>query len=95
MADSGKNNSKSNQANQYDKIFKENMEAALPGLIKKVLNINVVQTEELPDDLQYTKERRPDVLKKITDDRGKIFVLHLEFQTANEAKMEYRRKSCW
>jgi predicted transposase/invertase (TIGR01784 family) len=78
------------QASRYDKILQENMEAALPGLIKNVLKINAVHEEELPDNLQFTKERKPDVLKKITDDKGNTFVLHLEFQTGNESKMAYR-----
>lgn len=81
------------QINQFDKILQENMEAALPGLIKNVLKINAVDTEELPDNLQFTKERKPDVLKKITDDNGNVFVLHLEFQTANEPKMPWRMAS--
>ena len=78
------------QASQYDKILQENMEAALPGLIKNVLKINVVYAEELPDNLQYTKERKPDTLKKVTDDKGNIFVLHVEFQSANDPNMAYR-----
>jgi hypothetical protein len=52
------------QVNQYDKIFRENLEAALPGLIRNLLGIHAVQTEELPDDIQHTKERKPDVLKR-------------------------------
>ena len=46
--------------------------------------------EELPDDIQYTKERKPDVLKKITDNAGDTFVLQIEFQLRNEPKMVYR-----
>ena len=61
---------KNTQVNQYDKILRENMEAALPGLIKNLLNIHVANTEELPDDIQHTKERKPDVLKKVTDKKG-------------------------
>lgn len=79
-----------NQANKFDKILHENMEAALPGLIKKLLKINVVNAEELPDNVQFTKERKPDVLKKITDDKGETFVLHLEFQTDNKSNMAWR-----
>jgi hypothetical protein len=56
-----------NQANQYDKIFKENIEAVIPSLMQNILGINAVLSEELPDDIQHTKERKPDVLKKITD----------------------------
>lgn len=84
----GKNSSR--QVNQYDKILQENIEAALPGLIKNVLNINAVKSEELPDSLQHTKERKPDLLKKITDDKGETFVLHIEFQTHDDPDMAYR-----
>lgn len=55
------------QTNQYDKIFKENIEAVIPSLMLNVLEINAIAIEELPDDIQHTKERKPDVLKKITD----------------------------
>lgn len=78
------------QSSQYDKIFKENIEAVIPGLMRKVLGITAVSSEELPDDLQHTKERKPDVLKKITDSEGNIFVLQIEFQLADEAEMVYR-----
>ena len=36
---------KNRQVNQYDKILKENIEAALPGLIRNLLNIHAVNTE--------------------------------------------------
>lgn len=78
------------QVNQYDKILRENIEAALPGLIRNLLNIHAVNSEELPDDIQHTKERKPDVLKKVTDKKGETFVLHIEFQVRNESKMVYR-----
>jgi hypothetical protein len=78
------------QINQYDKILRENIEAALPGLIKNLLNIHAVNTEELPDDIQHTKERKPDVLKKVTDKNGETFVLHVEFQVKDEPKMVFR-----
>jgi predicted transposase/invertase (TIGR01784 family) len=78
------------QINQYDKILHENIESALPGLIKNVLHIQAIHSEELPDSIQHTKERKPDLLKKITDDKGNTFVLHIEFQTNNDAEMVYR-----
>jgi predicted transposase YdaD len=40
--------------------------------------------------VQHTKERKPDVLKKITDSQGSTYVLHLEFQVADEPEMVYR-----
>ncbi len=78
------------QVNQYDKILRENIEAALPGLIKNLLGIDAVYTEELPDDIQHTKERKPDVLKKVTDKKDKTFVLHIEFQVKDEPEMVFR-----
>jgi len=78
------------QVNQYDKVLKENMEAVLPGLMKDLLGIHAVETHELPDDVQHTKERKPDVLKKVNDSNGNIFVLHLEFQVADEKEMAFR-----
>lgn len=79
-----------NQSNQYDKIFKENIEAVIPSLMQKVLGITAISSEELPDDIQHTKERKPDVLKKITDINRKTFVLQIEFQVADEPEMVYR-----
>src|SRR5438445_11165733 len=78
------------QVNQYDKILRENMEAFLPGVIKNLLDIHAVHTEELPDDVQHTKERKPDVLKKVSDDSGRTFVLQIEFQSADEPDMVFR-----
>jgi hypothetical protein len=80
----------SKQVSHYDKIFKENIEAVIPGLMHSVLGITAVLSEELPDDIQHTKERKPDVLKKITDSQGDVFVLHIEFQVVDEPKMVYR-----
>ena len=78
------------QSSQYDKIFKENIEAVIPNLLQNVLGIIAVESEELPDDIQHTKERKPDTLKKITDDKGNTFVLQIEFQVANDDEMAHR-----
>ncbi|MEZ0482951.1 hypothetical protein [Fibrella aquatica] len=78
------------QASQYDKIFKENIEAVIPGLMQTVLGIMAIASEELPDDIQHTKERKPDVLKRITDSQGNTYVLQIEFQVADEPQMVYR-----
>ncbi len=58
--------------------------------MQNVLGITAVSMEELPDDVQHTKERKPDVLKKVTDNQGDTFVLQIEFQVANEPEMAYR-----
>jgi len=80
----------SKQSSQYDKIFKENLEAIIPGLLEHVLGITVIASEELPDDIQHTKERKPDMLKKITDAENQTSVLQIEFQVADEPEMVYR-----
>jgi hypothetical protein len=85
-----KRTDKSNQTGQYDKIIKENLEVTLPVIIRDVLGLQIVQSEELPDDVQHTKERKPDALKKVTDPTGRTYVLHVEFQLTDEKEMVYR-----
>ena len=78
------------QANQYDKIIKENLDVTLPVVIRDVLGLDIKHSEELPDGMQHTKERRPDVLKRVKDADGHTYVLHLEFQVADEKEMVFR-----
>ena len=47
---------KKRQVNQYDKIFRENIEAVISSIMKNMLEITAVSMEELPDDVQHTKE---------------------------------------
>ncbi|MBB3840046.1 hypothetical protein FHS57_004059 [Runella defluvii] len=85
-----KRQSSGRQPAQYDKIFKENLEAVISSIMQNVLEITAVSVEELPDDIQHTKERKPDVLKKVTDTKGDTFVLQIEFQVRDEPEMVYR-----
>ncbi|SFE52165.1 conserved hypothetical protein (putative transposase or invertase) [Chitinophaga sp. CF118] len=78
------------QANKYDRIVKENMESVLPVFMKGVLNLDISESREIPDDLQYTKERKPDVLKRITDRNNRTFICHIEWQSQNDKNMAYR-----
>ena len=75
------------QSSQYDKIFKENIEAVISSIMQNILKITAVSMEELPDDIQHTRERKPDTLKKITDEKGDTFVLQIEFQVKDEPEM--------
>jgi hypothetical protein len=77
-------------ANKYDKIFKENMEYALPGIIKNILGLTIINAEEVSHDLQHTIERKPDVLRKVTDQNNRTYILHVELQSQNEKDMVYR-----
>ena len=54
-------------AQDYDKILKENMEALILPLADQLLGLSLGATEELPDDLQTTLERKPDLLKRVTE----------------------------
>lgn len=85
-----KHSKQSRQSGQYDKVIKEHLEITLPVIISDVLGLNIVESEELPDDLQHTKERRPDVLKKVTDALGNTYILHLEFQVKDDREMVIR-----
>jgi hypothetical protein len=85
-----KQSNKGSQAGQYDKIIKENLEVTLPVIIRDVLGLDIAQSEELPDDIQHTKERKPDALKKVTDTAGYTYVLQVEFQLEDEQEMVYR-----
>ena len=78
------------QGNRYDKILKENMDAALPAIMENVLRLDISASVEIPNDIQYTKERKTDVLKKVTDRENNTFVLHLEWQSHNDKDMVYR-----
>jgi len=85
-----KQSNKGSQTGQYDKIIKENLEITLPVIIRDVLGLDIAQSEELPDDIQHTKERKPDALKKVTDTTGHTYILQVEFQIADEKEMVYR-----
>ena len=75
----------------YDKIFKENIEALILPLAHKVLNLEIFRFEDIPDKLQRTIEREPDFLKIVMNESGKRdYILQMEFQTADEPKMIYR-----
>jgi predicted transposase/invertase (TIGR01784 family) len=66
------------------------MGIALPGIIQHVLNLRIVNSEEMSENLQHTREREPDVLRKVTDQHNHTYILHIELQAKNEKDMIYR-----
>ncbi len=78
------------QGNQHDKIIKESIEETTNFLLKIFGNIEVVKSEQLPTEIQQTKERKPDFLKIITDTAGVERIAHLEFHVKDEADISYR-----
>lgn len=83
------------EGNLYDKIFKENVDATIDSFIHKILKINIKESEEIVLKLQKTKEREADFLKIITNDEGEKFILHIEYQVANDHEMVHRMIDYW
>ncbi len=54
--------------NEYDKIFKENIEAVILPIADKLLGIHAEQLEEIPGDLQVGKHPAQDEIS--TGQRG-------------------------
>lgn len=76
---------------RYDRIWRENLRSALPGLIEKVLHIKVTASEVLADKLQIASQKETDGLWKVTDTEGNVFILHIEVQVSgNEPEMANR-----
>ncbi|SHN45482.1 hypothetical protein [Chitinophaga sp. CF418] len=78
------------QGNKFDKIFRENMQVSLPTIMKNTVGIEIGIGHDLPSDLQYTKERKPDLLRHIKPGNKKGYLLHIEYQTTNDRLMVCR-----
>ncbi len=78
--------------NVYDKIIKENIEDIFLPLTEKYLGFKIVSSEIVKAKLQSTIEREADFLRIVKTDMGEEFILHIEFQSGNEADMIYRIK---
>lgn len=71
--------------NDYDKILRENLDALLPFIARKLLGLDLSRTETLKDKIQVTLEREGDYFKKVLhDDPALDYGLHWEFQTNDE-----------
>ena len=63
--------------NDFDRILKENFEALLLHLLRKVLGLELPRLEDLKDKIQVTVEREMDNLKKVVHpDSAKDYGLH-------------------
>ena len=77
-------------SSDYDKIIKENIEAIFLPLAEKYLGISIKTSRKLPGKLQSTIEREPDFARIVKTKEDEEFILHIEFQTADEKDMIYR-----
>lgn len=74
----------------YDKIIKENLLNSFLAFAKNALDLDIVKSEQLPEKMQTTLEREVDFARIVTVKSGDRFILHIEFQSQNEAEMIYR-----
>ncbi len=81
-------------ANEYDRILKENFVLDLLDVFKVALGIQHCELDRQSDlssgKLQSTIEREPDFVRVMRQPDGSRFILHIEFQTANETDMLLR-----
>jgi predicted transposase YdaD len=78
------------EGNLYDKIFKENAEDIFMPLVEKRLKVKIKRYTPLREKMQTTIEREMDLFYTVVTDTDDKFILHLEFQTDNDAEMVYR-----
>ncbi len=88
------NDKKNAEANKFDKIIKENILPSVLTLVNQTLKLNIdpKNLSDLPEQVQTTIEREPDVLKLVNfpDNPQDNFILHIEFQTYNNVEMHKR-----
>jgi hypothetical protein len=80
-------------AQDYDKIFKENIEGIIIPLAEKLLHIHLdpQHLEKIPPEFQRTMERKPDFLKKVLHPNStEDYILHIEFQVDDKDNMIQR-----
>jgi predicted transposase YdaD len=87
MAKSRRKKSLKPQGNLYDKIFKENAESIFIPLVEERLGVKIKQYTPLKEKMQTTIEREMDFFYEVLTDSGESFILHLEFQTEDDAEM--------
>lgn len=77
--------------NEYDRIFKENIEPVLLPFAQKVLGLERAKYTSIKDDLHVTIEREPDFLKRVKEE-GHVnnYILQIEFQSIDDPEMVYR-----
>jgi hypothetical protein len=86
-----KTTKKHTMSNEYDKIFKENIEQIIASLAARLMDIDLSKTIDLRGKIQYTQEREPDFLMEYSDaltQERKIG--HLEIQSTDDLEMDKR-----
>lgn len=79
----------------YDHTFKQNIHEIFPALCKKHLGIDLAGSVDIKDKLNVTLERETDFLQIVTTTQGDEFIVHLEFQVADDQQMIHRMHFYW
>ena len=77
-------------ASRFDKILKENLVKAMPGVARRILKLEFETLEIRSPDLHHTRERKADFVAILTRKDGVQEILHIEFQVKNDDKMRLR-----
>jgi len=75
------------QVNIYDRIFRENAAHIFLPLVEKILNLTIVSYKTLQVKFPQTTESEVDFLYEIVDAANAKLILHIEFQSNNDAQM--------
>jgi len=75
------------QGNIYDRIFRENAAHIFLPLVEKILKLSIVSYKTLQVKFPQTAESEVDFLYEITVTTKAKLILHIEFQSNNDAQM--------
>ena len=78
-------------ANEYDKILRENFSIPKPVLLRQLIPENIVSIRPIvPKVRQPILEREADIVADVITVTGEHFLLHIEWQSSNDANMAGR-----
>ncbi|MBF0488513.1 MAG: hypothetical protein HQK98_10155 [Nitrospirae bacterium] len=80
---------------RYDKVIKEILKDVADTLITKIIGLKVVKSTAIETKLQVTNEREADFILRAELEDSTVLLLHIEFQSTNYFKMEYRMLRYW
>lgn len=75
------------QGNIYDRIFRENAAHIFLPLVEKILKLSMVSYKTLQVKFPQTAESEVDFLYEIINSTNAKLILHIEFQSNNDAQM--------
>jgi len=77
-------------ATPYDIVIKQELNSTLRPLLGYFNLIPSGRQEVIKDKVQWTNEREADFVAKVYPDQGEPYILHVEYQSTNDAKMVWR-----